>query len=58
VQGAYEPGAGYGAPNYDTTPDGTPFVVSFGRDALVAPSSQVIVVLNWVIELRARLPAP
>jgi hypothetical protein len=54
-EAAYERdrGAGAAIPNYDVAPDGQRFVMIQAP----AASSSIVVVLNWLEELKARVPA-
>ena len=54
LEGPYDSGGGFGAPNYDVTADGSRFLMSAPvEDSLHA---QLNVVVHWVEELKARTP--
>ena len=53
----YEPDfADTGFPNYDISPDGQQFVMVARTSEIAEESAQIVFVLNWFEELKARVP--
>ena len=55
-EGQYEPTV-FTAPNYDVSPDGQRFLMLKRSEKEAATPTQINVVLNWVEELKRRVPS-